>query len=121
VKRNFELIRTVLLEVESWPPGRSYIDLSTPAGYDEATLFEHLELLIDAGLLEGRVLRSPEGIDGVAVRKLTWEGHDFIEAATKPDLWQKAFATVKEKGGAMTFDVLKELLKRLALSSAGLS
>jgi len=56
----------------------------------------------------------------VAIQGLTWEGHDFIQAAGKEVIWKKAFEIVKEKGGAITFEVLKGLVKSLALKAAGL-
>ncbi|WP_035384017.1 DUF2513 domain-containing protein [Ferriphaselus sp. R-1] len=121
MKRDFELIRKILLVVEATPAGTTPIEVDSVEGYDEATVLGHVDLLIDAGLLEGRVLRSNEGIIGVAIRKITWDGCNFLDAARDNGLWKKAFSTVKEKGGAMTFDVLTEMLKRLAQSAAGLS
>lgn len=121
MKRDFELVRTILMDVQKSPAGSQLAEITIPDGCDKDTLYAHIELLIDANLLEGKVLRSNEGIAAIAVRKLTWEGHDFIQAAESDGLWKKAFATVKENGGAMTFDVLKELLKKLALTAAGLS
>lgn len=121
MKRDFELIRKILLEVEAAPVGTSPIEVDAVDGYDEATVWGHVDLLIDAGLLEGKVIRSNEGLIGVAIKKITWDGCDFLDAARDNGLWQKAFSTVKEKGGAMTFDVLKELLKRLALAAGGLA
>lgn|GEM_PF-3083936 len=56
----------------------------------------------------------------MAIQGLTWEGHDFIQAAGKEVIWKKAFEIVKEKGGAITFEVLKGLVKSLALKAAGL-
>lgn len=119
--RDFELIRKILKSVaEEAPAGCAYFTLTFPGEYEDRVVWAHIELLIEAGLLEGKVSRAMSGIAGVMVRGLTWAGHDFLEAASAEPLWQKAFSTVKEKGGVMTFEVLKELLKSLAKNAVGL-
>lgn len=120
MKRDFDLIRNILLQVEAAPAGTPCIRLSVLEGYDQATVYEHIGMLKEAGLLEAAILRGGRGILDVHVKRLTWEGHDFIQAASQESVWTKAMSTVKEKGGAVTFDVLKELLKRLALGAVGL-
>lgn len=119
--RDFELVRKIIFAIANAPAGGSYFSLTFPGEYEEKVVFGHLELLIDAGLVEGKVQRSMSGIHAVMIRDLTWEGQDFYRVAKEDTLWKKAFSTVQEKGGAVTFEVLKELLKRLAASAAGLA
>ena len=121
MKRDFELIRKIVSEIADAPAGGPAFTLTFPNEYDDKVVFEHEALLIDGGLIEGKVQRVMSGIHDVKIFGLTWTGQDFYETATTDTLWKKAFSTVKEKGGAMTFEVLKELLKRLSLSAAGLS
>jgi hypothetical protein len=120
MKRDFELVRKIVADIADSPAGGPYFCLTYPGEYEDRVVFEHIELLIDAGLVEGKVQRVMSGIHSVMIRGLTWAGQDFYEAAAKDTLWNKAFSTVREKGGAMTFDVLVELLKSLAKSAAGL-
>ena len=51
---------------------------------------------------------------------LTWEGHEFAEAARDETRWEKAMGIVTEKGGAITIDVLKNLLSSLMKAALGL-
>lgn len=121
MKRDFELIRKILAEIADATAGGPAYVLTFPGEYDNKVVFEHVALLIDAGLVEGNVQRVMTGIHSASIRCLTWAGQDFYEAAAKETLWRKAFSIVQEKGGAMTFDVLKALLSKLALAGAGLS
>lgn len=121
MKRDFELVRKIVSAIADTPAGSPYFTLTFPGEYDDSVVFEHIELLIDGGLVEGEVQRVMSGIHAVTIRGLTWAGQDFYEAAATDTLWKKAFSVVKERGGTMTFDVLKELLKRLSLSAAGIS
>jgi hypothetical protein len=121
MKRDFELIRKILLEVESSPAGSGPISIEFPGEYDQPTVNHHVDLLIDAGLINGKVIKGNSGIVAMALSGLTWAGHDFIDTASKDTLWRQALEIVKEKGGAVTLDILKELLKQLARNAIGLS
>ncbi|MCA3174492.1 MAG: DUF2513 domain-containing protein [Burkholderiales bacterium] len=121
MRRDFELVRRLAKEIADAPPGCPAFSLSLPGEYDDKVVWAHIDMMIDAGLVSGRVLRGMnEGICAVLIRGLTWEGHNFLEAASSPTIWQKAFSVVAEKGGAMTFDVLKALLSKLALEIVGI-
>ena len=121
MKRDFELLKKIVAEIADADGGCSSYSLTFPGEYDDGVVFEHVELLIDAGLVVGDVHRSFDGIHGVSITRLTSDGQDFLDAAAKQTLWNKAFAVVKEKGGAMTLDVLTRLLQKLAESQVGLS
>jgi hypothetical protein len=77
-------------------------------------------LLIDAGLARGEDVsygsEDPEAI----LQRITWAGHEFIEAARDDNRWQKAKNIVVEKGGDITLDILKALLVNLTKSTLGL-
>lgn len=118
--RDFDLIRKILLEVQASPAGARPFSIEFPGEYDQHVVNEHVELLIEAGLIKGKLVKALSGIVGMAIQGLTWEGHDFIQAAEKDAIWKKTFEIVKDKGGAITFDILKELLKSVAKSALGL-
>jgi len=40
-------------------------------------------------------------------KRLTWAGHEFIEAARNDTVWQKTKTVVREKTGALTLEMLK--------------
>jgi hypothetical protein len=118
--RDFDLIRKILLEVQASPAGVRPFSVEFPDKYDQAVVNEHVELLIEAGLIKGKLIKGRSGVVGMAIHALTWEGHDFIQAAEKDAIWKKSLEIVKDKGGAITFDLLKELLKSVAKSALGL-
>lgn len=119
MQRDMELIRKILLVIEQsdsgWAPQLQI------EGYSEAQIGYHAYLLIDAGLAHGQdasTLRSdaPQGL----ITSLTWEGHEFAEAARDSGRWSRAMGIVAEKGGDVTLDVLKQLLVSLMKASFGL-
>jgi hypothetical protein len=107
MRRDFDLTRALLLDVE----GETDIDLST---YSDEQVRYHKALLIDAGLAEGNVHYSSreftEVPDRVLIRKLTWNGHEFLDQAKPPATWQRAKEYVANKGLELTFDTAKAAL-----------
>ena len=132
MKRNWDLIRWILDQAESRKGGHVLVltigvykgshyklDISER---DFGEVCEHILLLGDAGLAEVRELgRTHEGSAGVAIDRLTMNGHDFLAAAKNDTIWNKAMNTVKEKGNSVTLGVLIQLLSTLAKQSVGLT
>ena len=76
MKRDMDLIRLILREVESCDD--SY-GMNSPVieGYSEAQIAGHLKMLLDGGLIEVK----DESEDQYIGINLTWDGQDFVTAA----------------------------------------
>jgi DNA-binding HxlR family transcriptional regulator len=117
MKRDFELIRTLLLQIEQSPAGEIIQIIAHDEGISGAVVAEHLKLLIDAGLVEGEVysVSSP----AFAIQGLTWQGHDFIEKARNDVIWKKVITEAKTKGYAITISLLSDLLTNAVKTGMG--
>jgi Hypothetical protein (DUF2513) len=101
MKRDIDLVRAVLLKVEGFdlPPGSTLcIYPSEPEleidGYDADQVAYHLNLLIDAGFIQGaRTVDNQFLIEG-----LTWNGHEFLADTVDPTVWSKT----KERAKTVT-------------------
>lgn len=118
MKRDMNLIREMLLDIEATPANTLYeLNPSAFNGCGMPMLQRHAQLLEEAGLVESVVLsRSGGSIGG-----LTWAGHDFLDAARSDTNWAKALKKFAEVGGGMTMVVLKELLNHYLRESLGLA
>ncbi len=107
MKRNMDLIRLLLM--------RSEDDKDAATACEKFKVEErsyHVQLLIDAGLVEGFVRRNPRGaFTGAVVSRLTWAGHDFLQSVRDDTIWNKAKEQVLKPGASWTFDILKEWAK----------
>ena len=119
MRRDLDLIRKMLLAVEEAPTGFAP-DLKFE-GHTDAQVGYHAFLLIDAGLAQGAdaTTHGSEGPEAI-ILNLTWEGHEFAEAARDESRWRKAKSIVAEKGGGITLDVMKALLVSLTKAALGL-
>jgi hypothetical protein len=121
MKRDFELVRKLMLAVESRDDGfftGNDIDIE---GYNLSQINRHLQWLCEANLIDGKATMDGEGnIANVIMSKLSWEGCNFIENAQNESVWKKTMATVKEKGGSVSFAILTQLLVSYAKQHVGL-
>ena|ERR1043166_5041248 len=120
MQRDLELIRNILLDAESVPAGQTIFGFEF-SGQTEAEILGHVELLIDAGYLDGTIMRGRQGQPmKCAVKKLTWEGHEFLADAKNDTVWKRVVAEAKEKGTSTSMVVIQGLLSKAAQKFAGL-
>lgn len=114
MKRDMELVRTLLLKVEgmSIPPGQVFgIDWSDEffeiEDYDRDTAIKHFELLMQAGFIAAP---SSQGMTQFYLTGLTWEGHEFIDSIRNPEVWTRTKAGMRAVGG-FGLDLMVQLAK----------
>lgn len=112
MKRDMDLIREILLELESSP--QTAMDTVVIDKRPPSEIGYHLELLADAGLIKAGTFQVIGAVRQFYDIQLTWEGHEFLEAARDNTRWNQAKKLIKEKGGSLTFDILQGLLFALA-------
>ena len=89
VKRDMDLIRHILIEIESRPDASPRI--VELADYDGNVVFRHLEMLQQAGFIDVIGVNSPVGQrpPSMIIKDLTWNGHDFLNAIQSDTVWKK--------------------------------
>ena len=112
MKRDMNLIRKILFEIEKSPSFSGFIDLKI-RDYTDEEISYHVLLLSEANLIVALDMSTYGNTDYKPVR-LTWSGHEFLEAAKDDTRWKKAVDTVINKGGGVVFDILKDVLISLA-------
>lgn len=118
MKRDMELVRKILLEMEKQESGYAPINIVID-GYTQEQIRYHAFIMMEGGLIEGikRTDKSPQ----VIPRRLTWSGHEFLDNARNDTVWKKAMGIVQEKGGTITVTMLGQLLTSLMKAQFGLT
>lgn len=121
MKRDMELVRKIVFAIENYPSGYAPKSLIIDDYTDEQISY-HVYIMSKAGLVEGLDVTNSNSTSPQAIaRNLTWQGHEFAEAARDDTRWNEAMKIVKEKGGTVTIGVLTQLLSALMKNSFGLS
>uniref|UniRef100_UPI0039F6C0F9 DUF2513 domain-containing protein n=1 Tax=Sulfuriferula sp. GW6 TaxID=3345112 RepID=UPI0039F6C0F9 len=109
MKRDVDLIRRIVLAVRAAEPGKH---ISCFEDVDRIVFLEHVQLLLEANLVEGRVLPGYMGEPADAViSRLTWSGQDFADSINDDTIWNKAKNTILKPTVSWTFSLLSEWLK----------
>lgn len=117
MKRNMDLARAILLAVEESDSVVGFLRLEI-AGASDAEVSYHVMLLHEAGLIEAHDASGMNSHQWFAER-LTWAGHEFLDASRDETIWNKAKKLIQDKGGSLTFEVLKEVLINLTKQAVG--
>lgn len=115
MKRDMDLVRKILLEVESAQSTKEPLEVAIPDADDELVGYQ-IQIMMEAGLVHCANWSTDAYYD-FRPQYLTWEGHEFLDACRDQGRWDKAKEIVRSSGAAVTFVVLKELLVQLMRSA----
>lgn len=121
MKRDLDLVRELLEVFERELQGGVPIQQFTlEKDYDFRVVIGHLDLMIEHGLIRGECQPScgDPSQTVLAIEAITWQGHDFLDAARNDTVWKAAKERLK-KAGAWTFGLVLEVLKDEAKKRLG--
>ena len=114
MQRDIDLIRQILLELEAQSAYTNWMDIDIEA-YSPEQMDYHLELLIEAGLLNVRT--SERGHSRWLPVRLTWEGHEFLDAARDELRWNRLKEAVASLG-SIPFEIVRVALLEMVKQEA---
>jgi hypothetical protein len=115
MKRDVELIKAILLNLEDREVN------PIPEQYPEEAVLYHIGLCIEAQLIHGQIVEDSDmEIRGAAMWRLTWEGHEFLDAARNAGVWNKTMEVLKKQSVAVPFTIIKALLVQKLKEKTGL-
>jgi hypothetical protein len=108
-----DLVRALLLYFEAKQEFRPIKSKEIAiAGYDSRAIVYHIDLMYEGGFLSCEPVTSSTSnrlIEAIPFR-LTWKGHEFLDAMRNEGIWKQVKATLRSKAIGVTFDMLKDLL-----------
>ena len=119
MKRDMDMIRDMMMELGNASGPISSEQLLSECE-DRGLVHYHAWLIHDAGLVQGTVAECIDGSGVVFIRRLTWQGQDFLAAASNESTWSEARRRIKAVAGDVSLQVLVRVLGEVALQSLGL-
>lgn len=112
MKRDLDLIRAILLDIEARATPSELIDPKVD-GHNDLEVSYHVMLMEDAGLIRATD-RSAIGIFRWSAGSLTWLGHELAEYLRDEALWETAKRdAIEATVGGLPFEVLRDRLREL--------
>ena len=120
MKRNLSLVRSIMLRIEERPAGADLdIDALADLHHDRDELVEHVTLMEEAGLLSVIDTSDMQSRDYI-IQRMTWDGHEFLDATRDEGVWKKVREKVIGEGSSWTFEIVKEWAKHELKQRLGL-
>ncbi len=117
MKRNWDVIRNLLIDIESITYSDSYnLDSSELNDQNGIIKVEMADLLLAKGFFTGERTEYLDGGLSLNNLKLTWDGHELLDTLRDQNVWSRIKEISKEKGVDITFESIKVMLG-LALTS----
>ncbi len=121
MKRDMDLIRKILLTVESEVHAFASEELEVD-GYTQEQIEYHAVLLGEAGLAEVVDIttlgdKSPQA----RIIRLTWSGHEFVDSARENQTWNQAKDLITNKVGGATIQIWMAVLTSYIRGQLGLT
>ncbi len=114
MERNWDMIRDILTRLEQHSEGP--ISLSDFPDEDPILISYHAKLLLEANLVNGQMVEAFGEIEDFSINRMTWEGHEFLDAIRNKTVWKKITKEFSDKGVSMTFDLIKSASKTVVSS-----
>ena len=114
--RNWEIIREVLLRLESTNTPNAYVNANSFDGQPEQEVAYNMRLLSEAGYIEARIMNSNSGdgkINAAQALRLTNAGHDLLDTMRNESVWNKVKEKFASNGIDMTFDLVVSVGKKI--------
>lgn len=111
MKRDWDLIRQVLVEIEQLDPAKHEQVRYGPAITSEEPVKDSQAILLwKSGFITGVDAGGMDG-DSVIAQDLSWSGHELLDTMRSKALWERIKAMAQAKGLELTFDTVKALGK----------
>ena len=118
MKRDMDLIREILLEIENQYVSTAIYNLKIE-GYSIETIAYHCKLLYEAGLISDyKAQYADNTIYSFGVGSLTWEGNDYLDKVRDNSVWKKTKDTITQKGLPLIIDTIKTISTAIITAAA---
>jgi hypothetical protein len=116
MKRDWEIIRAILVGIESSETPNTNLTMRDFDEYSEQEVAYNMRLLSEANCIDAHFIESKTGDHKIAAayaKKLTPKGHDLLDAIRNDSVWAKIKEKFESKGLDMTIDLVIGVGKRI--------
>lgn len=120
MKRDMDLIRLLMLHLESFPEADLHVTEVEMEGYDTDTVLGHLILMEEAGFIGMNIQHYAAAAPEFIVHRITWAGHEFLEAVRSDSIWAKSTKVITSAGIGLAWPLLQAVLRAKAAEHLGI-
>lgn len=110
MKRDWDLVRRILIEVEELPDLTSSLRPENIPDYPKDVVSYHIQIMEQAGFLDAVCTDYLSAGTLCIAKQLTWEGHELLSKIRDQSAWNRVRTLIKTKGFEVSYDALKTAL-----------
>jgi hypothetical protein len=110
MKRDWDLVRQILLALEKTESGR--LMPGDVPGWDTRMVSYHFKIMNEAGLICAKCVAG-DGLEDCVGLSQTWEGRELLDSIRAHSVWNQVKGLVRRKGLDLTYYVVKEAAKSI--------
>lgn len=114
MQRDWDVIREILVRLEEKGPDDQGLRAVDFGEHRSEIVAYNAYLLHKAGLIDAEILETDAGPDDFIGLRLTFEGHELLDAIRSDTVWQKTKESFAAKGVSMTLDLVKDIAVKFA-------
>ncbi|MEM0949292.1 MAG: DUF2513 domain-containing protein [Pseudomonadota bacterium] len=118
MKRDLEVIRKILLQVEASDDDPTTLKDVTIPGVEQLKISHHIEMLSEAGFVDAVDCTTMDGHDW-QVSRLTWNGYELLDAIRDEEVWEGTKSKLAKVGG-YTLPIVQALASDFIRKQLGL-
>ncbi|KAE9633744.1 DUF2513 domain-containing protein [Defluviitalea raffinosedens] len=121
MKRNFDLIRHILLKIEESDSERMTIDDFVTDEYSPKEISFHIRLLLDVNYIEAtsiRTLGSP--FEEFIVQRITMFGYEYLDSVRDPKIWTETKAKLQKATSSVSLEIVKSVATKIISGMLGI-
>lgn len=114
MKRDWEIIREILIKLEELEPNKGYLQLNDFPPEKAYEYSYHVALLIESGFIKGEITKTIGNTpNSFLIYGLTWNGYELLNTIKSPKLWDDIKQYFKKHGLTMTVDFIKLIAQKI--------
>lgn len=107
MRLDWECVRAILKALEDMPEAEGRLMPGDVPGWDWRVVSHHFELLAEAGLIRAQCARTLGAEPVCYGERLTFAGHEMLNAIRQQSAWNRIKARVREAGLEVTVEAVK--------------
>jgi repressor of nif and glnA expression len=109
MKRDWIIIRAILLKLEASPTATTVLKANELTEFAEQEVAYNMRLLHEAGYIKANIIETMSGGGAIAAaiaRTMTNSGHELLDTIRSDTVWEKIKDRFSANGLEMTFDLV---------------
>lgn len=115
MRRDWSLVRQILLQVDGLESSGVTLRPDAVQGYDTELVSYHFRLLDEAGLIRADCAKTLGAPLYCLASSLTWSGHELLDQIRRETVWNRTLGLLRERGLDVSLHALKTAAARVVV------